>query len=123
MTDIFGTASITNGKPRRIEGLPLIRVEPYSATLHDYYVTTDGRYEIHWTPRHAWDQGSSFYWFVDTLTGERLREDIPEQTYPVSDGNGGEIMQTIPARPNSPIYVSGFRNAVRKLKEIIEREG
>jgi hypothetical protein len=123
MTDIFGTASITNGKPRRVEGLPLIRVEPYSAKLHDYYVTTDGRYEIHTIPQSAWQQGSPSYWLVDTLTGERLREDIPEQTYPVSDGKGGSIMQTTPARPNAVIYVYGFRNAVRKLRQIIEREG
>jgi len=32
-------------------------------------------------------------------------------------------MQTTPARPNAVIYVYGFRNAVRKLRQIIEREG
>jgi hypothetical protein len=122
MSNIFGTASMTNGKPRRIEGLPLIYVKPYHRP--SYYVTTDGRYELHGGPdyRSGWDNGAADYWAVDTLTGEPVMEYLPPYSYTARDPLTGELVkQHFPGRVMK-FRVSGFRNAVRRLRAIIESE-
>ena len=114
--DGVAEALARGAKMRRVEGLPLIRI--YWARM-PYYLTADGRYEIHGGPeyRTGWDNSQADYWVIDATTGERINDYVwPADSYLVSDGRGNITTQYIPERVGV-LATMGFKNVVRRLRD------